>query len=247
MTDSGRLPRMGFEPRQPRTGPEPADEFAARMSVEAEEAKAALTKAKEEYAQYYNRRRTPAPEYKPGDRVWLDSSNIKTTRPSAKLAHRCLGPYVIDREVGNGAYNLKLPPSLRALHDVFPVVKRTPAPPDPIPGRRPAPPPTPVLVEGVEEYVVEEILNSRFRYGRIEYLVKWKGFDDGANSWEPHYNVHSPPWSNASTTTTLLPHDTSRQPPSPPCLSVLASPLWPTVLQTGDLRTEALRLKRGVM
>src|SRR6202795_1616487 len=32
----------------------------------------------------------------------------------------------------------------------------------------------------------------RLRYGRIEYLVKWEGFDDGANSWVPHYNLHSP-------------------------------------------------------
>src|SRR6202795_1055891 len=183
---------MGFEPRQPRTGPEPANEFTARMSIEAEEAKAALTKAKEEYAQYYNRRRTSAPEYKPGDRVWLDSSNIKTTRPSTKLTHRRLGPYVIDRQVGNGVYKLKLPPSLRTLHDVFPVIKLTPAPLDPIPGRRPAPPPAPVLVEGVEEWVVKEILNSRLCYGRVEYLVKWEGFDDGANSWVPHYNLHSP-------------------------------------------------------
>src|ERR1700675_4255352 len=54
MTDSGRLPRMGFEPGQPGADPQPADECATRMSVEAEEAKAALTKAKEEYAQYYN-------------------------------------------------------------------------------------------------------------------------------------------------------------------------------------------------
>ena len=84
------------------------------MSDEAEEAKAALTKAKEEYAQYYNRRRSPAPEYKSGDRVWLYSSDIKTTRPSAKLAHPRLGLYVIDRPVGLGAYKLKLPPSVRA-------------------------------------------------------------------------------------------------------------------------------------
>src|ERR1700675_2488626 len=61
MTNSGQLPRMGFEPQQPQTGPEPADEFATRMSDGLEEAKAALVKAKEEYAQYYNRRHTLAP------------------------------------------------------------------------------------------------------------------------------------------------------------------------------------------
>ena len=112
-----------------------------------------------------------------------------------------------------GAYKLKLPLSLRALHDVVPVVKLTPAPPDPIPGRRPAPPPAPVLVEGVKEYIVAEILNSRLRYGRVEYLVKWKGFDDGANSWEPHYNVHS---------RTLVKRFHDRHPAAPRHISAIA-------------------------
>lgn len=192
MTDTGRHPRMGFEPRQPRSHVESVEDFKDRMESGLREAQAALTKAKDEYAHYYNRRRTPGPDFKPGDRVWLDASDIKTTRPSAKLAHRRLGPYTVERQVGKGAYKLKLPPSLRQLHNVFPVVKLTPALPDPIPGRRPPPPPTPILVEGIEEHVVEDILNSRLRYGRVEYLVKWKGFGVEENSWEPHYNVHSP-------------------------------------------------------
>ena len=54
------------------------------------------------------------------------------------------------------------------------------------------PPPDPVLVDGVEEFEVEKILNSRMRYNRLEYLVKWKGYDTGHNGWEPHYNLHAP-------------------------------------------------------
>src|SRR6202795_3423061 len=210
------------------------------MSDEAEEAKAALTKAKEEYSQYYNQRRSPAPDFKPRDRVWLDSSNIKTTRLSTKLAHRRLGPYVIDRQVGNRAYKLKLPPSLRALHNVFPVVKLTPTPLDPIPGHRPAPPPAPVLVEGVEEYTVEEILNSCLRYGRVEYLVKWKGFDDVANSWEPHYNIHS---------RTLVKRFHDRHPAAPRHISatsfssIPSRPRFPTL---ADLSTNWRSAHQGV-
>jgi hypothetical protein len=40
---------------------------------------------------YYNRRCTPTPKFQPGDRVWLDSSDIHTDRPSAKLADHALG------------------------------------------------------------------------------------------------------------------------------------------------------------
>src|SRR3979490_1828492 len=110
--------------------------FWNRMETGLEEAKAALGKAKAEYSHYYDRRRTPAPTLNPGDRVWLDASDIKTTRPSAKLAHRRLGPFTVEKQVGHGAYKLQLPCSLSCLHPVFPIVKLTPGPPDPIPERR---------------------------------------------------------------------------------------------------------------
>ncbi|GLB45829.1 putative retrotransposable element Tf2 155 kDa protein type 1-like [Lyophyllum shimeji] len=70
------------------------------MKLAQEEAKAALAKAKDDMARYYDQRRIPAPEYKPGDRVYLDASDMQTTRPSKKLSHRYLGPYTIERQVG---------------------------------------------------------------------------------------------------------------------------------------------------
>jgi hypothetical protein len=192
MADVGRNPRMGFEPREVRSRLESVNKFCDRMEKGLDEAKAALNKAKDEYAQYYNRCRTPAPKLKPGDLVWIEADNIATTRPSAKLAHKRLGPWPVEARVGHGAYRITLPPSLRRLHPVFPIVKLTLAEPDPIPGRHPNPPPPPVLVGGEEEYEVEDILNSRVRYRRLEYFVKWKGYDVGHNSWIPHYDIHAP-------------------------------------------------------
>jgi hypothetical protein len=87
MVDTGRHPRMGFEPQQPRSTLESANEFVEHMALGIEEAKAALTKVKDEYAMYYNRQPKPAPVFAPGDRVWLDGSNIATNRPSSKLSH----------------------------------------------------------------------------------------------------------------------------------------------------------------
>jgi hypothetical protein len=55
MLDTRRNPRMGFEPQQPRSNLESVNEFTECMALGIEEAKAALTKAKDEYAMYYNR------------------------------------------------------------------------------------------------------------------------------------------------------------------------------------------------
>ena len=70
------------------------------MEKSLEEAKAALAKSKEDMAHYYNQRRMPAPEYHMGDKVFLDTSDIKTTRPSLKLTHHYLSPYPVQRKVG---------------------------------------------------------------------------------------------------------------------------------------------------
>ena len=125
LLDTGRLPQMGFEPGQPRSRLETVNEFKERMTDALTEAKAALLKSKDEMAKYYDRRRTPAPDYQPGDKVYLDASDIHTTRPSQKLSHKRLGPFSIVRKVGNGAYRLRLPPSMSRVHPVFNVVKLT--------------------------------------------------------------------------------------------------------------------------
>jgi len=86
---------------------------------------------------YYNQQRLPTPTYQPGDKVYLDASDISTTRPSWKLSHRRLGPYVIDKQVSWNTYRLKLPDHMRRLHPVFNMVELTPAPHDLIEGRHP--------------------------------------------------------------------------------------------------------------
>jgi len=67
LLDTGRIPHMGFEPSQVPSGLETVNEFTERMKSATEEAKSAICKAQEDMMWYYNRRRTPAPMYKPGD------------------------------------------------------------------------------------------------------------------------------------------------------------------------------------
>jgi transposase InsO family protein len=87
MLDTGMHPRMGFEPRQATSKLETVNDFKKRMSETLEEGKAALRKAKDDMARYYDKRRNPAPVFVKGDKAYLDASDITTTRPSHKLAH----------------------------------------------------------------------------------------------------------------------------------------------------------------
>ena len=50
-------------------------------------------------------------------------------------------------------------------------------------------PPEAVEVKGTPEYEVEEVLNSRLKGGKLEYLVKWSGHTDDHNTWEPKSNL----------------------------------------------------------
>ena len=96
------------------------------------------------------------------------------------------------KQVGNGMYRLQLPASMSRIHPVFNVVKLTLAPDDPFPGRHAPPPPLPEIIEGEEEWIVEEILDSKVINRKLRYLVKWKDFGIEHNSWEPWDNVHAP-------------------------------------------------------
>jgi hypothetical protein len=130
MTDTSRLPRMGFKPNGMRSANESVNEFCDQIPAGVSKAKAALVKAKDEFKLYYNHQRVPTLEIKVGDQVWVDASDIKTTHPAPKFSDKWLRPFKVVKVVGNGAYKLELPPRYSQLHPVFPVVKLELAKPD---------------------------------------------------------------------------------------------------------------------
>jgi len=109
LLDTGRLPCMGFKPRQNPSSLETVNKFMKRMRTAIDEAKSTIYKTQNDMKRYYNQQRTLALVFKPGDKVFLDTLDIRTTCPSQKLSHQRLGPFVVEQWIGPMAYRLRLP------------------------------------------------------------------------------------------------------------------------------------------
>ena len=111
----------------------------------------------------------------PIQKVWLLQRNISTTRPSAKLNIRRLGPFAIIGQVGTSSFRLDLPPSMH-IHPVFYVSLLEQHVANTFPNRVKTIPP-PLHVDGLPEFEVKEILDSKIRRRKIRYFVDWVGYD----------------------------------------------------------------------
>ena len=124
--------------------------------------------AQADHERHANQHRGPAPQYKVGDLVWLDTRNLFTKRPSRKLKNRHAGKYRVKRIISNHAVELDLPNDLH-VHPVFHVNLLEPAATDdPHPGHV-QPPGPPIEVDGETKYEVTAIVDSRL-FGRNKKL-----------------------------------------------------------------------------
>jgi hypothetical protein len=188
MANYGHNPRMGTEPIRDSTV-EGVNEFTSRMNQLQEECEAALKQAADDMSRFYDLHRQAMPSYRPGDKVWLDSHNIKTTRPAKKLDDKWFGPFEVLEKINDNAYRIKLPSSF-LIHPVFHLSKLRAYKHDELPGRtQEKRPPPAVIQDGVPQWEVEHIEDSRLYRGKLQYLVKWKGYPKSEQTWEPEANM----------------------------------------------------------
>ena len=131
-------------------------------------------------AKQVNKKRLKGPTFEKGDKVYLLTKNLKSKRPSNKLDHVRIGPFEVEKQTRKVNYRLKLPANAQ-IHPNFHVSLLEPAPKN-------VPVQTKWNKEKEEEYDVMKILDSRKINGKNQYLVKWLGYGDKENSWEPIEN-----------------------------------------------------------
>jgi len=148
---------------------------------------AEMTEAQMRHKEYYDTQRKPDPNLQQGDIVWLLPSNISTTRPCEKLDYKKVGPFKILARIGTSACKLDLSASMR-IHNTFHISLLELYNDNKFPSPRSEPPP-PIIIEGELEYELEEIIDSRLHYNKLQYRAKWTGYSpEHDKTWYPADN-----------------------------------------------------------
>ncbi len=178
-----------FSPAVPSTTDVPrAEEFTTNLTELFNQLKENLEQASSKQEKFANKHRIKAPEFKANDKVWVNSSLIIRNK-NKKLKPRKLGPYKILEKVSPVTYKIEFPKNIK-IHPIIHVSELEPYYEDNF--KRKKEPPPPIKINDEEEYEVEEILDKRKHYGKIQYLIKWKGYPLSEASWEPETNLNCP-------------------------------------------------------
>ena len=184
--NKGFHPRMSFGPPRPtlratskhlREQIIAGNYFASKMAEVLDVLRSNLTRAKERQEKAANANRSPAPAYRVGDEIFLDTRNITTSRPIQKLDCKYIGPFKITKIINSHAYQIGLPFEHENLHNVFHTSILKPAPTNPLPGQTNPPPPPIALDESGEKlFAIEAILDSKRCKNKrnFYYLSLWR-------------------------------------------------------------------------
>ena len=154
-----------------------------------------LEETRRRMGKYYDQGKQDPPNMSIGDLVMLNAKNIRTKRPTKKLAPKFYGPFKILEKIGTRSYRLELDQRWR-IHNVFHVSLLEPYKSSSDPQRTQLRP-QPEEIEGEKEFEVERIIRSEVRETRkrvrgrtritkkLYYLVKWVGYPDDECTWEP--------------------------------------------------------------
>jgi hypothetical protein len=166
--------------------------FKQRIVDALAQAKACLLSAQDKMKAAADKHRRPAPSYQVGDEVLLSTRNLAfkgfKKANARKLLPRFVGPFKVEALVGKAAVRLSLLKDM-GVHPVFHVSLVKKYHHD---GTSVAPPPVLALDNSVQ-FEIESIIAQRGSGRTLQYLVKWKGYSQAHNSWEPASELGNAP------------------------------------------------------
>ena len=182
----GRKPATPFTRALPVSNHVPAaDAFIENLQSTMRLAKQAVHTAQAQMAAAANKHRSADVPYEVGDVVLLNNQNLSLHVPCPKLSGLFSGPFPVTAVDGVNV-TLQLPETWQ-IHPEFHQSLVKPyygaVPDDALPG------PTPNVDDDPEVFEVEAIRGRRLmgKKGKkkVEYFVKWKGYPESDNLWQP--------------------------------------------------------------
>lgn len=139
----------------------------------------------------YNKRRKGPQPFKEGDKVLLSTKYIHPpflqTPGSKKLRNRWVGPFTIVAKISPTTYRLDLPEHIKAHPTINLEYLKAYYPP--VTPDEETQDPSPVMVNDQPEWEIEHILAERKSRNKMQYLVKWTGFELHDATWESAANL----------------------------------------------------------
>ena len=136
-------------------------------------------------------------DFTPGDKVMIDTSKLPvqyanlSTTSSRKLQHKYAGPFTLGKQYGENAFEVTDIPRAWQVHNTFNVSRFKHCRIDESRTQQP-PPPLRSTATG-QHWEVEAIRSHKGSTLRdLQYEVKWTGYPEDENTWEPLGNP-SPP------------------------------------------------------
>ena len=117
-----------------------------------------------------------------GEKVWLEARNLKRNVINPKFTAKREGPFKVTKVLSSLSYQLEILKSWK-IHLVFHTSHLTLYKEYDIHGPN-FPQPPPDLINGEEEYEVEQILKHRGRPKHHQYLIRWKGYAADEDLWQ---------------------------------------------------------------
>jgi hypothetical protein len=193
--DLGYTPRLPIDVIAQQNTPAHAEarSFVERMRAVLVQLRESLEQAQSAQVHEANRHRIQH-DFKPGDKVMIDTSKLPvqyvnlSKTSSRKLQHKYAGPFVLGRQYGENAFEVVDIPRAWQVHSTFNVSRFKHCRID---ESRPQKPP-PALLSSVrgQQFEVEAIrAHSGSTVRDFRYELKWKGYPEDENTWEPLANL----------------------------------------------------------